>query len=165
MTVLGLILIMLTGVFTAAVFLGNTDTTSAQAFGQTLSGISLGGFFVAGAVTGLLFAFGLYLLFRGLRRRRRRNLEHRQVVRETKQEQASLAAEKQQLERELERERQRRATPATSEVATERTVVERQPVQPGDSGTERAPVAETSEDRRTDVGSESVTDKPRLFRR
>lgn len=142
MAVLGLILIVFTGVLTAAVFLGNTDTTSAQALGQTLSGISLGGLFLAGAVTGLLFAFGLYLLLQGARRSRRRKLAHRQVVQETRQEQASLAAEKERLERELEQERQGRAS---SRSGTEPTSID-------------SPEASNG-------GSEPVSDKPRLFRR
>lgn len=150
MAVLGLLLLLLTGVLTAVVFRNNTDLTSASAFGQTLDNVSLGGLFLAGAVTGLLFALGLYLLFRGLARARRRKTERRRIVRDTKQQQASLSAEKARLERELAQERSRRTT--TAPVTTERTVVEREPVT-------------YTTDAADGGGGEPGNDRSRLFRR
>lgn len=149
MAVLGLLLMLAAGALTAGVVLNNTNKVSADAFGVTLSNVSVGGIFVAGAVTALVFALGLWMLLQGMRRARRRRLERREIVRDTRDQTASLAAEKERLERELETERARRAT---TPVVTERTVVEREPVV-GDTT-----VGPTD-------GSERVSDRPRLFRR
>lgn len=150
MAVLGLLLMLAAGVLTAGVLSSNTNKISAEAFGFSLPDVSVGGLFVAGAVTALVFALGLWLLMRGLRRARRRNVERRQIVRDTQKQQASLAAEKSRLEQELAQERSRRAT---AQETSERTVVEQEPV------------AGQAEARRTDGGSEAVNDRPRLFRR
>lgn len=146
MAVLGLLLMLAAGALTAGILVSNTDKISPEAFGVSLANVSVGGLFVAGVVTALVFALGLWLLMRGLRRSRRRNVERRQIVRDTQEQQASLSAEKARLEKELEQERSRRAT---TPVTTERTVVEREPIAgQADAG-----------------GSEAVNDKPRLFRR
>ncbi len=150
MAVLGLLLLLLTGALTIAVLLRNTDPTTPHAFGQTVQNVSLGELFLAGAVTGLLFALGLYLLFRGLGRARRRKVERRRIMRETEQQQASLAAEKARLENELAQERSRRATSAP--VTTERVV-------------EREPVTYTTEAGAAEGRSDGGNDRPRLFRR
>lgn len=150
MAALGLLLMLAAGALTAGVLVSNTNKISPEAFGVTLADISVGGLFLTGAVTALVFALGLWLLMRGLRRSRRRSVERRQIVRDTQEQQASLAAEKARLEQELAQERSRRST---SQVTSERTVVERQPV------------AGETEVRRTEGGSETVNDRPRLFRR
>lgn len=148
MALLGLLLMLAAGALTAGVVLSNTDETSAEAFGVTLSNISLGGFFLAGAATALAFALGLWMLLRGLARSRRRSQQRRQTVRETQDQQASLAAEKARLERELEEERSRRA--ASGPVVTEHTVVE--------------PAGDRVREVRTE-GDDGTNDRSRLFRR
>lgn len=151
MAVLGLLLLLLTGALTAVVVLNNTGLTAPHAFGQTVNNISLGQLFLAGAVTGLLFALGLYLLFRGLGRARRRRVERRRVVRDSEQQQASLAAEKARLERELAQERGRHTD--TAPAITERTIVEREPV------------TRDTDVRAAEGGGETGNDRPGLFRR
>lgn len=150
MALLGLLLMLAAGALTAGVVLSNTDRTSAEVFGVTLSNLSLGGLFLAGAATALVFALGLWALLRGLARSRRRNLERRQVVRDTRDQQASLAAEKARLERELHDERSRRGD--SGQVNAERTVVEREPA--------RDQVQEIPTE-----SSETPNDRTRFFRR
>jgi hypothetical protein len=150
MAVLGLLLMVAAGVLTAGVLLSNTNQISAEAFGVTLSNVSVGGIFAAGAVTALVFALGLWMLLQGMRRARRRRLERREIVRDTRDQTASLAAEKDRLEKELEAERGRRAN--TAPMVNERAVVEREPV------------VEDTAAGPTD-GSERASDRPRPFRR
>lgn len=150
MAVLGLLLMLAAGALTAGVVLSNTNRISAEAFGVTLSNVSVGGLFVAGVVTALVFALGLWMLLQGMRRARRRRLERREIVRDTRDQTASLAAERDRLEKELEAERARRA--GTAPVGTERTVVERAPV---GSDTAVGPPD----------GADPGNDRPGLFRR
>lgn len=150
MALLGLLLMLAAGALTAGVVLSNTDRTSAEVFGLTLSNLSLGGLFLAGAATALVFALGLWALLRGLARSRRRNLERRKVVRDTREQQSSLAAEKARLERELHEERSRRG--GSGQVSTERTMVEQEPVR------------EEVQEVRTEAG-QTTNDRTRFFRR
>lgn len=160
MAVLGLLLMLAAGALTAGVVLSNTDKISAEAFGVTLSNVSIGGMFIAGALTALAFALGLWLVLRGMRRARRRRVERREIVRDTRDQTASLAAEKARLEQELAQERSRRASAAP--VATERTVVEREPIA---GQTDVGRPGHQPDVGRTDGGSEAVNDRTRLFRR
>jgi type II secretory pathway pseudopilin PulG len=82
MVVLGLVLLVAAGVFTAAVITSNTSTTAADLWGAHVSNISLGGVFVAGMVAGVVALLGLVMLFGGMRRSARRNRERRQLARE-----------------------------------------------------------------------------------
>ena len=93
MIVLGLLLLLASGALALGVVLSNTDSTSAEAFGVTVSNISLGGLFLAGAATGLVFMLGLALLSAGSARSRRRRVTRRQEVRGARTEAERLAEE------------------------------------------------------------------------
>ena len=93
MIVLGLLLLLVSGAVGFGVVLSNTNSTSAEAFGLTLSNITLGGLFLAGAVTGLVFMLGLAMLVAGSGRKRRRRLQTKHAVREVRTEKESLAEE------------------------------------------------------------------------
>lgn len=153
MVFLGLLLMLVAGGLTAGVLTSNSRRISPtpEIFGISLGDVSTTGLFLAGLATALAFALGLWMLLRGLARSRRRSVERRQIVRETREQQASLSAEKTRLERELEQERSRRNS-AANPVTTERTVVEREPVRDG--------VQET----RTEA-NDSGSNRTRLFRR
>lgn len=71
MLALGLLLFVASGVIALGVVLDNTDAMTASAFGVTVDNVSIGGFFLAGAVVGVVFVLGLGLVLAGLSRRRR----------------------------------------------------------------------------------------------
>jgi len=104
---LGLILLVLSGVFTLGVVLSNTDTTSAAAFGVSLSNVSIGGLFLAGAVAGLIFGLGLALMLAGAARKRSRRVQSRREVNSVRGEREGLAEENSRLQAELDAQRQR----------------------------------------------------------
>lgn len=142
MVVLGLLLVLLAGGATTAALVENTKPTSMDILGVTISNLSIGGIFLAGVVTALIFALGLFLMLGGAARARRRRQKNKSVVKDSRREAASLAAEKERLERELEQERTQRAE-------TQTTVVERGPARtrsfqsPGADTTGSAAVDET----------------------
>ena len=105
MVLLGAILLVLCLVLSAGVFFSNTDPISAEAFGLSLSNVSLGGFFLAGVVTGALAVVALGMLLGGAARKRRKRTALKREVRTARGEQETLAERNARLEAELERER------------------------------------------------------------
>ena len=105
MVLLGAILLVLCLVLSAGVFFSNTDPISAEAFGLSLSNVSLGGFFVAGVVTGALAVLALGMLLGGAARKRRKRTALKREVKTARGEQETLAERNARLEAELERER------------------------------------------------------------
>lgn len=121
MVILGLLMVLLAAGATTAALVENTKPTSMEILGVTMSNLSVGGIFLAGVVTALVFALGLFLMMGGAARARRRRQKNKTVVKDSRREAAELAAEKDRLQRELEQERTRRSSTGT-------TVVERGPV-------------------------------------
>ena len=103
MFALGLVLLVLSGVFTLGVVLSNTDpvAASASAFGVSLSNVSIGGFFLAGAVAGLIFGLALALMLAGAARKRSRRVQTKRTVKGVRSEKDELAAENDRLRSEL----------------------------------------------------------------
>jgi hypothetical protein len=112
MIVLGLLLMLACTAVAVDAVVQNTQVLQAIAFDRTVSGVSLGAIFVAGAVLGLLFALGLVMLTGGIGRASRRRRERRSVVRESAAETEALRIEKDRLARELRDERASDAYPA-----------------------------------------------------
>lgn len=117
MVLLGLLLVAAAAVFGTELVLSNTQTTTGEAFDQTVAGMTAGEFFLVGAGTGLVLCLGLLMMFGGIGRRRARRAkakhaitESRNEVRTTENELASLADENERLRRELEEERRNRET-------------------------------------------------------
>ena len=111
MFALGLVLLVLSGVFTLGVVLSNTDPVSAAAFGVSLDNVSLGGFFLAGAIAGLIFGLALALMLAGAARKRSRRVETKRTVKGVRSEKDELAAENDRLRSELSNRRD--VAPAT----------------------------------------------------
>ncbi|MCA1712857.1 MAG: hypothetical protein LC789_14960 [Actinobacteria bacterium] len=105
MVVLGLLLLLASGVFTAGIVLSNTDATSASAFGVSLSNVSVGGLFLAGALAGLVFGLGLAIMLAGAARKRARRKGMKSQVKAVRSERESLAEENARLQAELEQNR------------------------------------------------------------
>ncbi len=103
MVVLGLLLVALSGLLAAGVALSNTDPIAASAFGVSLTNVSVGGLFLAGAATGLVFGLGLAVAASGAGRRRAKRRALKQQVSAERDRRESLAQENAQLHEQLER--------------------------------------------------------------
>ena len=105
MVLLGALLLVLCLVLGAGIVLSNTEAITAEAFGVSLSNVSLGGFFLAGVVIGALAVLALGMLLGGAARKRRKRAALKREVRTARGEQETLADRNARLEAELERER------------------------------------------------------------
>lgn len=114
MVVLGLLLIIIAVVFGADIVLENTASAVGKMFHQSVTNLSLGGIFLAGAVTALVLALGLWLVFGGAARKRRKRVERKSTLRETQAQRETLAEENARLARQLEQERAAKASAVVS---------------------------------------------------
>lgn len=105
MVVLGVLLAVAAAVVGVDIVLENTSKVDGDIFQQTVTGLSLGGVFLAGAIAALIFALGLWLLFGGAARARRKRQERKSALREGTQQRDSLAAENERLARALDQQR------------------------------------------------------------
>jgi uncharacterized integral membrane protein len=101
MVVLGLFLLIVAGVVTAAMVLQNTDASMASVFGQAVHA-TIGGLFLAGVIAGAVAMLGVMLMLAGATRRRARRAGLKRQVREARGERETLAEENARLQRELE---------------------------------------------------------------
>ena len=101
MVVLGLLLLLAAGGLTAAVVTANTDAVTVTAFEQSASGLTLGGLFLAGVVTGAIAILGLTMMLAGLSRRRARRVGLKREMRDVRDERETLAEENARLRDEL----------------------------------------------------------------
>lgn len=113
MVVLGLILLVLCVVLGAGIVLSNTDPSSAEAFGVSLSNVSIGGLFLLGAALGAAAMLGLGLMLVGAARKRAKKLRLKREVQDVRSEQETLAEENARLQAQLERERTAQPADAT----------------------------------------------------
>jgi membrane protein implicated in regulation of membrane protease activity len=102
---LGAILLVVCLVLSAGIFFSNTEAITAEAFGVSLSNVSLGGFFLTGVVVGALAVLALGMLLGGAARKRRKRTALKREVRTARGEQETLTDRNARLEAELERER------------------------------------------------------------
>jgi hypothetical protein len=93
---LGLVLLVLCVALGAGVVLSNPDAITAEAFGVTLSNVSIGGLFLVGAGLGGLAVLALGLMLGGGARKRAKHKAHKREVQTTTAENARL---QEQLER------------------------------------------------------------------
>ena len=115
MVALGLVLLVLSGVFAAGIALSNTDTTDASAFGVTLSDVSLGGLFLLGVAIGAVAVIGLALMLVGAARKRAKRKAVKTQVRDARGEAETLAEQNARLKDELEHERTSSVSPTTGD--------------------------------------------------
>jgi membrane protein implicated in regulation of membrane protease activity len=101
MVVLGLLLLLGAGALTAAVVMANTDTVAVIAFGESASGLTIGGLFLAGVITGAIAILGLTMMLAGLSRRRARRVGLKREMRDVRDERETLAEENARLRDEL----------------------------------------------------------------
>lgn len=129
MVALGLVLVLLSGLLTAGVALSNTDPVAASAFGVSLSNVSVGGLFLVGALSGLVFGLGLAVMLAGASRRRARRRGLQRQVAAERSERETLAEQNARLQEQLAQ------SPAPY------------PVEPGAAATPAAPANEPATDR------------------
>ena len=96
----------------------NTGAIHAIVFNQSVSHLSLGSIFVAGAVVGLLFALGLLMFTGGVGRAGRKRRERKMAAREADAETQALREHNDRLAAELEQERSSSTYPAEDTSAT-----------------------------------------------
>lgn len=116
MVVLGLILLVVCLLLGAGIVLSNTDTTSAEAFGVSLSNVSIGGLFLLGAALGAIAMLGFGLMLVGAARKRAKKVALKREVKHVRTEQETLAEENARLQAQLQQER---ATSGEAEAATQ----------------------------------------------
>lgn len=102
MVVLGLIVLVLCLVLGAGIVLSNTQAATAEAFGVSLSNVSIGGLFLLGAAVGALAVLGLGLMLVGAARKRARKKALKAEVDSARTEQETLAEENARLQAQLE---------------------------------------------------------------
>jgi hypothetical protein len=100
MVLLGLLLMLGCTALAVDAVVQNTSVMHAVAFNQSITNLSLGALFVAGAVVGLLFALGLAMFAGGLGRGARRRRERR-LAEQNSAEAESLRVENARLEQQL----------------------------------------------------------------
>ena len=106
MVVIGAVLLVLSVILAVGMFFPNVGTeASAEAFGVSLSNVSVGGLFLTGVVVGALAVVGLGLIVLGSSRKRHKNAARKRKVSSARGEQESLAEENARLQAQLEQER------------------------------------------------------------
>ena len=117
MILLGLLLMAACAALAVDAVVQNTSVMHAVAFNQSISHLSLGALFVAGAVVGLLFALGLLMFTGGIGRAGRRRRERRVAAREARAENEALREHNEHLSAQLEAERDAGTYPAEETAA------------------------------------------------
>ena len=112
MILLGLLLMLACAALAVDAVVQNGHIVHGVAFNQSISHLSLGAMFVAGAVVGLLFALGLLMFTGGIGRAGRRRRERRAAVREARAENDALREHNERLAAELDAERTAGTYPA-----------------------------------------------------
>ena len=118
MLALGLLFMIVAAAVTAGAIYDGGESAEFEVFGQTV-GTTVGGVFVAGLATMLLFFVGVYLLMKSLARSRRKRIERKETktrqkesVSKIEEERAQLRAENEALQERLARERSDAASTA-----------------------------------------------------
>jgi hypothetical protein len=121
MLALGLLFMIVAAAVTAGAIYDGGESADFEVFGTTI-GTTIGGVFVAGIATMLLFFVGVWMLMRSLARSRRKRLERketktrqRESVSKIEEERAQLRAENEALQERLARERRPDSATATDD--------------------------------------------------
>lgn len=105
MVAVGLVLLVLAALLTLGTIFFNGAPVAAKVFGISLSHVSIGGLFLAGIVTGLVGALGLFLMLGGGLRRRRKTVQRKREVQGARGQASTLEQENARLQEELEQTR------------------------------------------------------------
>ena len=121
MLALGLLFMIVAAAVTAGAIYDGGESVDFEVFGQTI-GTTVGGVFIAGVATMLLFFVGVWMLMKSLARSRRKRVERketksrqRESVSKIEEERAQLRAENEALQEKLARERRPDSATATDD--------------------------------------------------
>ena len=136
MLALGLLFMIVAAAVTAGAIYDGGEDAQFEVFGQTI-GTTVGGVFVAGIATLLLFFLGVYLLMKSLARSRRKRHERketktrqRESVSKIEEERAKLRAENEALQERLARERRpdtAASSDSTAAAGSDETMLDHRP--------------------------------------
>jgi hypothetical protein len=101
----GAVLLVLCVLLAAGIALSNTESSAAEAFGVTLSNVSVGGLFLLGVAVGALAMLGIGLMIAGAARKRHKKTALKREVRSARGRQETLAEENARLQEELQQSR------------------------------------------------------------
>jgi len=118
MILLGLLLMAGCAALAVDAVVQNNGAIHAIVFNQSVTHLSLGAVFVAGAVVGLLFALGLLMFTGGIGRAGRKRRERKLAARKADAETQALREHNDRLAAELEQERSSSTYPAEDTTAT-----------------------------------------------
>ncbi len=106
MVALGLVLLVLAVLLTLGLVLSNGgDLSGAEAFGVSLTNVSIGGLFLTGVVTGVVGTMGLTLMLGGFARGRSKKVRSKRAVSSARGEAETLAEENARLQEQLAQQR------------------------------------------------------------
>lgn len=103
MLVLGLILILGAAAVTTGAIVDGGESVSLSVFGLTIDNITVGGVFLAGLATTVVFFLGLWMVLNAMARARRKRHDRKETTRRQEQSVSEIAAEKARLAEENER--------------------------------------------------------------
>ena len=109
MAIIGLLFILGAGAITAGAIYDGGESATIEVFGLSAD-TTIGGVFVAGLFTMLIFFLGVWMLFASMGRSRRKRLERKQARSRQKQSVSEIEAERAQLRAENERLNEQLAT-------------------------------------------------------
>ena len=122
MLALGLLFMIVAAAVTAGAIYDGGESAEFEVFGQTV-GTTVGGVFVAGLATMLLFFIGVYLLMKSLARSRRKRIERKKTKTRQKESVSKIEEERAQLRAENEALQERLAREHRPDTATDDTTV------------------------------------------
>lgn len=105
MVLVGAVLLVLCVILILGLYLPNPQTAPAEAFGVSLSNVSVGGLFLLGVAVGALAVVALGMIAMGATRKRHKQAARKREERSARGEQETLAEENARLQAQLEQER------------------------------------------------------------
>lgn len=105
MVLVGAVLLVLCVILVLGLYLPNGEAAPAEAFGVSLSNVSIGGLFLLGVAVGALTMLALGMVAMGAARKRHKKAAMKREVRSARGDQETLAEENARLQAQLERER------------------------------------------------------------
>jgi uncharacterized protein YlxW (UPF0749 family) len=122
MLALGLLFMIVAAAVTAGAIYDGGESAEFEVFGQTI-GTTIGGIFVAGLATMLLFFVGVWMLMRSLARSRRKRIERKETKNRQKESVSKIEDERAQLRAENEALQERLASERSTTASTDATRV------------------------------------------